>query len=209
MGRRNSGYERKANDFYATPPWVTRALIPHLPRISGQVWEPAAGDGAMARVLSEAGYNVICSDLHLPKDAGSLWPNKEAPSQVRVPGVGPIWKRDFLDHYALTDPDAIITNPPFSVAQQFVERAIELTAPRRGVVAMLLSTDWGHARSRKHLFSDCKAYWRKVELTKRIVWFVEPDGKPKAQPSTNHAWFIWDHRNEGAPTIRHAGDTVE
>ena len=53
----------------------------------------------------------------------------------------------------------------------------------RGLVAMLLRTDFDHAASRLHLFSKCPAFTRKVVLTKRIVWF---DG-PKAAPSFNHA----------------------
>ena len=45
MGQRNSGYERVEHDFYQTPPWATRALLPHIhPRVR-YVWEPAAGEG--------------------------------------------------------------------------------------------------------------------------------------------------------------------
>jgi hypothetical protein len=36
-----------------------------------------------------------------------------------------------------------------------------------------------------------------VVLTKRIKWF---EGS-KGQPSFNHAWFIWDWKHEGAPTL--------
>jgi hypothetical protein len=38
---RESGYQRKLLDQYETPPWVTLALIPHLPEFTGKVWEPA------------------------------------------------------------------------------------------------------------------------------------------------------------------------
>jgi hypothetical protein len=38
-------------------------------------------------------------------------------------------------------------------------------------------------------------------LMKRIVWFAEENGKPKASPSFNHAWYVWDWRHEGAPSI--------
>jgi hypothetical protein len=34
-------------------------------------------------------------------------------------------------------------------------------------------------------------------LTKRIIWF---DG-PKAAPSFNHAWYIWDHAHTGMPVL--------
>jgi hypothetical protein len=62
-------------------------------------------------------------------------------------------------------------------------------------------TDFDHAKSRRHLFADCPAFAKKLVLTKRIVWFVEDDGKPKAAPSFNHAWFIWSWKHDGPPTI--------
>jgi hypothetical protein len=48
---------------------------------------------------------------------------------------------------------------------------------------MLLRTNYDHAATRQHLFSDCNAFAKKIVLTKRIVWF---DG-PGAPPSFNHA----------------------
>jgi len=41
-------------------------------------------------------------------------------------------------------------------------------------------------------------------LTRRIVWFVEADGKPKASPSFNHAWFLWDWQHAGPPVIAYS-----
>ena len=50
-------------DFYPTPPWATRALLAHETFI-GNVWEPACGDGAMSRVLADAGLRVESSDVN-------------------------------------------------------------------------------------------------------------------------------------------------
>jgi hypothetical protein len=41
MPQRVSGHQRKPNDQYETPAWVTLALIPHLPKFIGKIWEPA------------------------------------------------------------------------------------------------------------------------------------------------------------------------
>jgi len=68
---------------------------------------------------------------------------------------------------------------------------------RGGVVAMLLRTDFDHAKSRGALFADCPAFNKKVVLTKRIKWFEDSKG----QPSFNHAWFIWDWMRQGPPTL--------
>ena len=162
MGTRNSGYERKERDLYETPEWVTKALIPHIPQSVFRVWEPACGSGKMVRVLAEYFDQVTGTDIH-----------------------------ETCHDYLQTKPlrvDAIITNPPFHLADKFIEKALS-EAP---FVAMLLRSDFDSAKSRQHLFRNNERFRKKVVLLKRIAWFVdETTGKPKASPSTNHAWYIW------------------
>jgi hypothetical protein len=169
MSQRASGYERQERDTYETPEWVTQILIPHI-RWPFYVWEPAAGSGKMVRALVACGYIVEASDI--------------------ADG------RDFLESPLLFPVDAIITNPPFELATAFIEHALELMRPS-GAVAMLLRTDFDHAKTRAHLFAGCPAFAKKVVLTKRIVWFE----RKGAAPSFNHAWYIWDWRHEGPPTV--------
>ncbi len=176
MSQRNSGYARKERDLYETPDWVTDALIPHIPRRPCQIWDPACASGKMVRRL-RVHYPVCASDVHETGD-------------------------DFLMMDKAPDgTDMISTNPPYEDAQQFIEHALRLMEPCRGLVAMLLRCDFDHAKKRAHLFRDCPAFAKKLALTKRIAWFLEANGKPKASPSFNHAWFIWDWRHDGAPTI--------
>jgi hypothetical protein len=141
MSQRESGYERKALDQYETPPWVTLALVPHLPEISGVIWEPACGGGKMVAALRQAGFDVIGSDI--------------------TDGV------DFFHHHPppTRDIGAIITNPPYALAREFIERALHLDGVR--VVAMLLRTDFDHAATRAHLFADCAMFVKKIVLTRR------------------------------------------
>lgn len=94
------------------------------------------------------------------------------------------------------DVDAIITNPPYARAYEFIEHALKLMNPN-GVVAMLLRTDFDHAKTRQHLFAGCHAFAKKLVLTKRIQWFADSKG----QPSFNHAWFIWDWKHKGPPIL--------
>lgn len=176
MSQRNSGYVRKERDLYETPEWVTDALIPHIPRRPYQIWDPACASGKMVRRLS-VHHPVCASDVHETGD-------------------------DFLKLGKAPDrTDMIITNPPYEAAQKFIEHALRLMEPCRGLVAMLLRCDFDHAKRRTHLFRDCPAFAKKLALIKRIVFFVEANGKPKASPSYNHAWFIWDWRHDGAPVL--------
>jgi hypothetical protein len=127
MSQRESGYQRKLLDQYETPAWVTRALIPHLPEFTGKVREPACGSGKMVAALRQAGFDVAGRDI--------------------TQGV------DFLGQTPETGVNAIITNPPYALAREFIERALHFDDTR--IVAMLLRTDFDHAASRAHLFAHC------------------------------------------------------
>lgn len=180
MSQRESGYARKERDLYETPAWVTEALlrsINNLGAIRQTVWEPACGSGKMRDVLASR-FNVVSSDIDLGQDF----------LQTGVLGMGGM----------IT---GIITNPPYDQASEFCEHALREMEKMGGFVCMLLRTDFDHAKGRVHLFRDCQAFAKKLVLMKRICWFVEENGKPKASPSFNHAWYIWDWRNKGAPTI--------
>ena len=110
-------------DFFVTHPQATRALL-RVESFAGTIWEPACGDGTMARelTLGEGVFQVIATDKY---DHG--WGSP----------------RDFLDRsldMPLTAPHHIVTNPPFDLAREFVDRALELRP--RGKVAMFLRLAW-------------------------------------------------------------------
>ena len=146
MSQRGSGYERKERDLYETPAWVTEALLPHIcNRVDAPIWEPAVGGRKMMDALAAIGFPVHGTDI--------------------ADGC------DFLKQSKSTfDYDFIITNPPYDLAREFIEHALKMTADR-GLVAMLLRTDYDHAATRQHLFSGCAQFAKKLVLTKRIVWF--------------------------------------
>jgi hypothetical protein len=162
MSQRDSGYERKERDLYETPEWATQALVPHINNRlmpTEIVFEPACGSGKMVRALEAAGFRVAATDI----DQG----------------------HNFLA-FEGTAPDAVVTNPPYELATEFIDHA--------------LRTDFDHAKTRGRLFAEHPAFHRKIVLTKRIRWFEDSKGSP----SFNHAWFIWDWRHKGAPTLAYA-----
>ena len=88
-----SAFERAGEDFYATPAWVTEALLRHI-HFRGPIWEPCCGDGAMSTVLGRHGYTVVSTDI--------------AARGFGIPGI------DFLA--CRTVPEgcrSIVTNPPY------------------------------------------------------------------------------------------------
>lgn len=107
-------------DYYPTPPWAARAMAHRLRQYDPGamfVGEPACGEGHMADPLREVfGHSgVIASDIY-------------------DYGYGKV--RDFLQTDTTTDEqvDWYMTNPPFVLAQQFIEHGMRLA--RRGVMVL-------------------------------------------------------------------------
>lgn len=182
MAQRFSGRVRKERDDYPTPSWVTETVIPHLKAMgANRVWELAAGEGGMATALTNAGLHVVSTDL----ENGIDFLNDKT------------WPRNIVRRV-----DDVVTNPPYGkqgkIAEEFIARALELTRPRNGLVAMLLKPDFDSGSTRRRFFADCPAWGCKLVLLKRIVWFKSLNGM---EPSENHVWYIWSWRHTGPPTI--------
>lgn len=163
-----SGYARIAHDAYFTEPWCSRVLPAKYP-LRGPIWEPACGDGRMARVLAER-HEVISSDLI---DHGcSDWVQLDFLEASEPPGGREI--------------GAIVTNPPYELAEPFIRHALTLTRPFGGQVAMLLRNEWDCAAGRRELY-EIMPLAMQITLVKRPKW--QSDG---GSPRHNFAWFVWD-----------------
>src|SRR5271163_3609203 len=54
---------RIPNEFYPTPPEAVRALL-SVEAFDGSIWEPAVGEGAITKVLTEAVHEVVSTDRY-------------------------------------------------------------------------------------------------------------------------------------------------
>ncbi len=160
IGGLSSNFARNAADFYPTPRECTEALIEAW-RPSGVILEPACGDGAIARVLHELGYTVHAADLH---DRG-----------YGLPG------QDFLA-MPVAPFGAIITNPPFNLAEQFIRKARSFGVP----FAMLLKSTYWNAASRERLFRETGP-----EVVYALTW--RPNFAPErgSAPTMDVCWTVW------------------
>jgi hypothetical protein len=184
MAQRNSGYERQPKDFYPTPDWVTDCAVRAL-KLPLILWEPAAGKGGMVDRLRHHGFVVHGSDID-----GPMFP-----------------AHDFLGTRKLprTDIGGIFTNPPFSLAEGFIERGLDLLRnDTLQTFTLLLPAERDHGKTKTGLFRDCDLFAGQVKLMDRIVWFQRDDGEKEA-PSTWHSWFHWDRRHAGEPWVRYEG----
>jgi DNA modification methylase/ParB-like chromosome segregation protein Spo0J len=164
--------DRDPHDFYPTPPEVTRALL-KVEEFDGEIWEPACGDGAMATVLQEAGYDVLSSDL-IDRGCGDV--------------------RDFLTSRNVSD--NIVTNPPFKLAEKFLKKAL---ACSRKKVAMFLPLNFLEGQDRNELLR--RSPLKTVYVFTNRVTFYRTGTERKGHGRASFAWYVWEHGYQGRPQI--------
>lgn len=164
-------------DDFPTPPWATRALCEFLTHNMSQPLdilscrEPAANRGHMVKPLREYFASVEASDVH---DYGAGFPVE-----------------DYLFGPLPSPVDWTITNPPFRLAEQFIERALETS--RQGV-AMIVRAAFLEGVGRHHRLFSKQPPSHVLQFTERVVMHK---GKLSADGSTAtaYAWLIWMGRS--------------
>lgn len=160
MSSTNRGAIRREADFYATPEAAFKPLLAFLPMDKALLyWEPACGDRRLIQWIYEAGGLADGKDL-------------------RTDGV------DFLKDE--TPRTFIITNPPFSLAQEFCDHALK----HANEVMMLLRLNFLGAQKRAD-------WWRKNEPAALFILSKRPDFTGGGGDSCEYAWFYWGHRFTG------------
>lgn len=196
MATRNSGYRPRAFDKFYTPFWVVRhdlASVWEPPRNS-QFWEPCAGDGGLAREISDT-FGKPCFASDLKPDRKQLYP---------------VTRMDFLTSHGISTaaqcPLIIISNPPYGekseLALRFLAHALDVTEASGGSVVFLLPFTFDANRPRRGLFGYHPAYATKVLCSRRIRW--RNIAQAKNGPSTEHALFIyeWQARRRNAWALK-------
>lgn len=168
----------RRGDCYDTDPVAVRALlrVERLPRL---IWEPACGTGNIVAVLRAAGHEVIATDLN---DRGC----PESTSR---------W--DFLLPGHIRDVGAIVTNPPFALAEKFVAAALE----RAPLVIMLLRLAFMESERRSFILDTGKlarvhVFAKRLPMMHRAGW----EGR-KANSGMAFCWMVWDAMHSGPATI--------
>jgi len=178
-------YERVDNDFYATSYESTYALFNVEEFQPTTFLEPCCGQGHISKVIEEMfpNANIESTDLI---DRGY--------------GKGDV---DFLTTEYNKKYDYIITNPPYSLAQEFIEKSLSITNKK---VAMFLKIQFLEGIGRYNFFKNTPLKIVHVFSARQDPW---RDGSP-VNPTTGKkwgstmcfAWFIWEHGYKGEPTIK-------
>lgn len=118
-GNKTASRETRGDDFYASPyaalPPLLMAEGKRLPR---HLWEPAAGNGALVIPLRNRGFSVKATDL---RDWGCPDCDGDADfTSIIGEQHAHMMKSQYGDRFG------IVTNPPFGIIEQFVERAVAM-----------------------------------------------------------------------------------
>jgi hypothetical protein len=181
FSKSDSGLERERNDFYPTPPEPTRALLhAEIARLRdfGLIWEPAAGDGAMAREMESVGLKCLKSDL-IDRGCGA----------------------HIADFYSYDQPPAgaIVTNPPFSECgwgngkARWLKHALDVLDV--DYMALLLNWSWPGA-------GGLAPFWAAHPPARVYLMRWKIDFTGQGAPPMLNGWFVWDRAHSGETVLR-------
>lgn len=163
--------KRRESDFYETPYSLTRLFLDTGEFSSCEsTLEPACGGGAITKVLGEYGFmDVTAFDLQTGQD--------------------------FLTYGGTHE--QLITNPPYSLAFEFIQHAKRITTKK---IAMLLPLSYLHGKRRfDEIWQDQSFPLRRVYIFTRYPHLggaLREDGKFETGMMV-YCWMVWEKNTEG------------
>ena len=169
------------NEFYRTPAWAVRAVLPLLgePRTTVDL---GCGDGAIGTVLRQKWRDRVTIDAFELDSKRAL-----AATHAQIDGL-PVYDDVLEDDLLKLDPadyagnDLIISNPPYSHAEAFARVALQLVRPG-GIVAFLLRLAFIEGQKR--------AAFHREHPSDIHVLSTRPSFNGMGTDSAAYAWFIW------------------
>lgn len=180
---------RVENDYYATNPKAVEMLLTNYTFDAATILEPCVGGGHIANAINNFFANQrVITGLDLV-DRG--YPNTIV--------------QDFLTWETDRKFEGIITNPPFSLAQEFIEKGMELLTDD-GQMAMFLKIQFLEGAKRKEFFEKYPPKYIYVFRNRMATWNngneVDPNTGKRWATTMCHAWFIWEKGSKTEPIIR-------
>jgi len=175
--------DRIRADFYPTPGWAVEALLQREEFI-GSCWEPACGKGDISKILEANGFDVYSTDI---LDYG-----------YGTPDVDFLNENSMFSDNNHNQVSNIITNPPFNIALEFINMSKKFADHK---IAMFLKTTFLEGVERKIMWEDKQFPFKKMYQFSRRVSFGKEDKTHKNGGMMAFAWFVWDKKHIGSPTI--------
>lgn len=183
----NPTNERVEYDFYATNPKAVEMLLEKYQFNEQGNWlECCVGQGHIANVI-ENKFNCKVTGIDIV-DRG--FPNTIVGDYLQ-------WDTDIKF-------DNIISNPPYSLGGEFVEKSMELLN-ENGKLAMFLKIQFLEGLKRDKLYEDYPPKYIYVFRSRMATWNngekLDLNGK-KWATTMCHAWYIWEKGYIGDTVVR-------
>lgn len=163
----------RGHDFYETPAWASRALLPHLPACS-RVLDPCVGKGA---ILAAFGWPPRAWGIEIQPELAAV-AAASCPVVTRDALAPDPWLLDPIEGHA----QLVVMNPPYLLADAFVRRALAEVS-KGGTVAALLRLGFLEGQARAALHREHPA--------DVLVLPRRPSFDGKGTDASAYAWFVW------------------
>ena len=184
MSSTNRGGQRCDADFYPTAAWMVDRLLEACQLPGGRWLEPGAGDGAIIRAVNARRTDVRWTAVELREHCRAPLMELLGPGPrihigdflTWMPGVntsGPLSTVGELARF-----DVCIGNPPYSLAQEFVDRCLALAA----VVLFPLRLNFLGSEARREWFG-------RIGVPDVFVLPNRPDFSGNGGDSCEYAWM--------------------
>jgi hypothetical protein len=167
-------WARDPHDWYVEPPECSAALFA-VESFRGAIWDPACGLGRIVEQAEKAGLKSFGTDIVSRSDRCDL-------------------SVDFLQSHPQIAFSNIVSNPPFILAEKFVEKSLGLVR-KNGKVAMLLPLVWMAGFSTKRSWLPASPLRRVYSISPRPSMppgAVILAGERAGNGTKDFAWFVWE-----------------
>ena len=184
MSATGRGNQRVILDDYPTPAWPVHRLLEKVKLPAGTWVEPACGAGNIVQAVGEVkkGVKWVTIDLN-PKYQADLTGDFTYFDGAILNGLMPA-KGIF---------DVCITNPPYKLAQEFVNQGLRIAR----YVVMLLRVNFLEGDERQPWMEENTPALAVLPNRPSFREFVDPEtGKKTTTDACAYAWFVWAQEGE-------------
>lgn len=175
----NRGSKRNKTDFYATPMSIIHKFLNQYKLKYGNILEPSAGNGNFIKVIRGLGYSNPITSVEIREDEYN---------NLKQYDNNEVIITDFLKWQPNKNYKTIIGNPPFSLAQEFIEKCFKI-ANNDTEIIMLLRLAFLESKKRYN-------FWQKYPVNKLYILSERPSFTGKGTDATAYAFFVWNSSNK-------------
>ena len=182
IDKRYTNNDRAVGDYYTTDTTAVEQFLRtyKLPCYVGTIWECACGCGNISEVLRKQGYNVFSTDLY---DRG--------------------YGNTGIDFLQTKEPpkgcDTIITNPPYSLADEFVLHAMDIL-PLFGKYIALMNLSY-LAGQKRHSAIYEMGYLHAIYIYPNRINCYKNNIPTGHSSPVNYAWFEFMKGTSSSPKL--------